>query len=54
MAEREKVVTGLKGECGHEFDKATGNVWNILFDTAEIEAYDKIRVVPKGQGVVAF
>ncbi len=31
----------------------SGEVWNILIDKAEMEAYDKIKMVPKGQGVVA-
>ena len=52
--EMEKVVTGLKGEYGDEFDKVSGDVWNILIDKAEMEAYDKIKMVPKSQGVVAY
>ena len=52
--EMEKVVTGLKGEYGDEFDKVSGDVWNILIDKAEMEAYGKIKMVPKGQGVVAY
>ncbi len=47
-------MTGLTGECGDEFDKVSGYVWNILIDKAEAEAYDKIKLVPKGQGVVAY
>ena len=52
--EMEKVVTGLRGEYGDEFDKVSGDVWNILIDKAEMEAYGKIKMVPKGQGVVAY
>ncbi len=40
--ETEKVVTGLKGECGDEFDNVSGDVWNILIDKAEMESYEKI------------
>ena len=47
--EMEKVVTGLRGEFGDEFDKVSGDVWNILIDKAEAEAYDKIKMVPKEQ-----
>ena len=43
-------MTGSKGEYGDEFDKVSGDVWNILIDKAEMEAYDKIKMVPKGQG----
>ena len=50
----EKVVTGLRGEYGDEFDKVPRDVWNILIDKAEAEAYDKIKTVPNGQGVVAY
>ncbi len=32
----------------------SGDVLNILIDKAEMEAYDKIKMVPKGQGVVAY
>ena len=52
--EMEKVVTGMRGEFGDEFDKVSGDIWNILIDKAEAEAYDKIKMVPKGQGVVAY
>ncbi len=31
-----------------------GDVWDILIDKAEAEAYDKTKMVPKGQGVVAY
>ena len=27
----------------------SGDIWNILIDKAEAEAYDKIKMVPKGQ-----
>ena len=50
----EKVVTTLKGEFGDEFVKVSGDIWNILIDKAEAEACDKIKMVPKGQGVVAY
>ncbi len=49
----EKVATGLRGQFGDEFGKVSGDVWNILIDKAEGDAYDKIKLVPKGQGVVA-
>ena len=49
----EKVVTTLQGEY-EEFAKVSGDVWNVLVDKTEAEAYDKIKMVPKGQGVVAY
>ncbi len=52
--EMEKVVAGRRGEYGDEFDKVSGDIWNILIDKAEAEAHDKIQMVPKGQGVVAY
>ena len=51
--ELEKVVTTLKDEH-EEFGKVSGDVWNVLIDKAEAEAYDKIKMVPKGQGVIAY
>ena len=50
----EKVVTMLKGEYGKVFTNVSGDIWNVLLDKAEAEAYDKIKMVPKGQGVVAY
>ncbi len=50
----EKVVAGLRGEFGDEFDKVYGDVWNILIDRADVEAHDKIKMAPKGKGVVAY
>ncbi len=50
----EKVATGLSGVYGDEFGKVSGDIWNILIDKAEMEAFDKIKMVPKGQGVVAY
>ena len=48
-----KVVATLKDEY-EEFEKVSGDVWNVLIDKAEAEAYDKIKMVPKGQEVVAY
>ncbi len=50
----EKVVTGLKENFGDEFNEAFGDVWNIWIDKAEAQVYDKIKMVPKGQGVAAY
>ncbi len=47
-------MTGLKGEYGDEFDKVSGDVWIISIGKAEMEAYDKTKMVPKGRGVVAY
>ena len=32
----------------------SGDVWEILIDKADMGAYDKIKMVPKGQGVIAY
>ncbi len=50
----DKVVTGLRGEYRDEFDKVSGDVLNILIDSAEMETYHKIKMATKSQGVVAF
>jgi hypothetical protein len=44
--EMEKVATGLRADCGDDFEKASGGVCK-----AEMEADDKIKMVPTGQGV---
>ncbi len=46
-------MTGLRGKSTDEFIKISGDVWNTLIDKADMEAYDKIKVVSKGKGVVA-
>ncbi len=38
---------------GEEFRRISGDVWNVLMDKAEQEAYDQIKMFPKGQRVVA-
>ncbi len=52
--ELDKGVTGLREEFGDEFNKASGDAWNISIDKAEAETYDKITMVPEGQGVAAY
>ncbi len=32
----------------------SGDVWNTFIDKAGMEASDKIKPVPKGQGIVAY
>ncbi len=51
--ETEKVATRLRAHCADGCEKASGNLWNSLIDEAEMEAYDKIKMAPKGQRVVA-
>ena len=45
--ELDKVVENLRSHYGEEFRKVSGDVWNILMDKAENEAYDKIKMVHK-------
>ncbi len=42
-------MTGLRAEFGDVFYEVSGDVWIILIDKEEAEAYDKIEMVPKGQ-----
>ncbi len=42
-------MTGLRSDCGDDFEKSSENVWNILIDKAETEAYDKIKMVLEGE-----
>ncbi len=43
--EVDKVVEDLRVTYGGEFVRTSGDVWNILLDKAENEAYDKIKMV---------
>ncbi len=52
--EMDKFATGPRANYGDEFDKISGDAWNILIDKAEMEAHDKIKMAPKWQGVVAY
>ena len=42
------------GHYGGEFRRVSGDVWDILLDEAENEASGKIKMIPKGHGVVAY
>ncbi len=46
--ELDKVVENLRITYGEEFKRVSGDVWNILLDKAENEAYDKIKMVHRG------
>ncbi len=52
--EFDKIVTRLKEECGDVFALASGDVWYVSIDKAEMEAYDKIKMVRKGEGINAY
>ena len=52
--ELKKIAEQLRITYGGEFARISRDVWNILMDKAENEAYDKIKMIPKGQGVVAY
>ncbi len=47
-------MTELRADYGDEFEKVVGDVRNTLIDKAEMEAYDEIKMVSKGQGVAAY
>jgi hypothetical protein len=52
--EMEKVVADLSADRGDEFEKVSRDTWSSPIDREEAEAYDKINMVPKEQGVVAY
>ncbi len=45
--EMQKVVAGPRADYGDVFARVSGNGWNMLMGKAEIEACDKIDIVPK-------
>ncbi len=52
--ELDKVMEELGATYRGESVRLSGNVWNILLDKAENEAYDKIKMVHKGEGITAY
>ncbi len=52
--ELDKVVEELRINYGGELARVSGDVWNILMDSAENEAYDRIKMFHKGGGITAY
>ncbi len=50
----DKVVEELRVTCGGELVRVLGDLWKILMDKAENEAYDKIKMVHKGDGIIEY
>ncbi len=50
----DKDVEELKTMYGRDFTRDSGDFWNVLLDKAENKAYDKIKMVHKGDGVTAY
>ncbi len=48
----DNVLVGFTRECGDVLAMASGDAWNISIDKAEMEAYDKNKMVPKGEGLM--
>ena len=44
----------LKTMYDGDFARVSGDVWKVLSDKAENEAYDKINMVHKEDGVTAY
>ncbi len=49
----ETVLTTLGREYGAIFGEASQDIWKVLIDEAEAEAYDKIKTIPQGHGTKA-
>ncbi len=47
------IAESLRSNFGEELGSITGYVWKTLLNKAENEAYGKIKMIPKGQRVVA-
>ncbi len=47
-------MENIKSNYGEEFGRVSRDVWNILLDKAENEAYDNINMIPTGHGLVAY
>ncbi len=51
--ELDKIISGLTGDHGSIFTEGPGYLWNVLIDKAEMEAYNKIQMIAKGEEVLA-
>ncbi len=49
----ETVLVALGREDGATLGEASQDVWKVLMDKAEAEAYDKIKPTPQGHGIKA-
>ena len=47
------VLENLSSHYGGVFVDASGDVWKVLIDKAEAEAYEKIKALPQGEGLRA-
>ncbi len=48
------VMTKMQSAYGEMFESASGDVWKVLIDKAEAEAYDKIKTITQGEGLKAY
>ena len=47
------VMTRICNACAEMFEDASKDVWKVLIDKAEAEAYDKIKTIAQGEGLKA-
>ena len=52
--ELDKIITAVKGDYGDALRDASGDKLHVLIDKAEMEACDKIKTIPQGQGIQAY
>ncbi len=50
----DKITEKLKEPHREVYRIVSGDVWNILMDKAENEAYDKIKMVHKREGITNY
>ena len=48
------VIKKLGEVYGEMYTNASGDVWKVLIDKAEAEAYDKIKTIQQGEGLKAY
>ncbi len=51
--ELDVVMSTLRAIYGETLNEASGDIWKVLLDKAEAEAYDKIKMIAQGEGIKA-
>ncbi len=52
--EMEAILMMMENEYGSIFEEVTLDIWKVLIDKAEAEAYDKIKTIQQGGWIKAY
>ncbi len=52
--EVDAVISMLYSVYGEELREASADVWRVLLEKAEAEAFDNIKMIPQGEGIKPY